>query len=80
MNLENGVATSGNVARYGQANKPSCADFSSIVEEPKRQIVGAKVSSDCGENIRPINDMIDVVVNEKRGIAVGIRSQIISDA
>jgi hypothetical protein len=80
LNIENGIAMSGYIARCDQANYTSGTDFSPIVQELKRQIVGGEVSPDCSENVRPINNFIDVVVNEKGGIAGRVRSQIISDA
>jgi len=56
----------------GQADNASRTDFSPIVPELKRQIVGGEVSSDRGENVRPINNFIDVVVNEERSVAARV--------
>jgi hypothetical protein len=80
LNLEDSIAMSRYVARCGQANNAPGTDFSSIVPQLKCQIVGGEVSSNRSENVRPINNFIDVVVNEKGGIAGRVRSQIISDA
>src|SRR5437867_7041448 len=69
-----------NVPRRDQANNASSPDFSSLVQKLKRQIVGVQVSSDRGKNVPSVNNFINVVVNEKPGIAAGVRSQIVSDA
>src|SRR4029077_11740838 len=80
LNLEGGSPLSGYIARRGQGDNSSGADLSPIVQELKRQIVGVEVSSDCGENVCPINNFIDVVVNREPSIGARVCSQIISDA
>jgi len=72
------------IAGYCQTDNATGTDFSrpvrAVIQELKREVISGKISSDCSENVRPINNFVVVVVNEKYRVAAHVCCQIISYA